>query len=766
MSSYSNNQNFHPTTLDEEIDLKNIFATLIRYKRSIIAIVLIVTFVSTIYAYFSTSVYQASLSLQIQTSAHATQDDFMANALDAESQNMDNEIAVLQSNFVAQKALEKVNVGTRYYTKSNLKTVELYHNSPFVVNTDRIAEQLIDYKFQLFPVDSTHFQLRVEPTSKMKVINFMHSLVGTIPEDEKLIHFNGIFAYNTPIKSQHFQITINKVGTFTDSSYVFTIMPNAYMSSWIQESLTVGALSEKGSMLQLGFGDNVPERAQEVLNAIADAYREQSIEAKSASAQNTLAFIDQQLQGIKDALQSSATNLENFKSSHIVIDPKEKGIFATQKLNELQSQRNEIEMQESVLKNLLAYIEHNKDTTGIDVGAMSSVSAPILSLIEKIQAADNARTSMVVDYTDNHPSVVKVTEQINKLKANLKATIESSLRGIQQRKTTLDHIMAQQNAALSAIPAQEKQLSQLSNSFTVNQKVYEYLLQKRAETAIVESSTVSSARVIDSALVGIDPIKPKRLLISLIGVILGFIVGIMQAFVRNYRADTIQSVHDVEKNTTLPIYSVLPFFKERKTLYEDALRVLLTKFEFSENKPQVIAIASSVNGEGRTTTALEFAQVIGKSGKKVIILDMDLRGSGINKKLHFGVHGMSTLLDGKSTLEEVVHNIAPNTDVIVTGPVPVDPYRMIVSETFEVLLKQLRSMYDYIILESPPVGLVADSLVLMQLSDLNFVVYKVGFSKKEFINSMNRFVQEHQLKNVGVIINGLELSKVRPWIGK
>lgn len=768
MSSYSNNQH-NPSTMDEEIDLKDLFAVLGRYKRSILIIAGAVTLVSLIYVYFSSNIYQASLSLQINDASSPQtkngQEDFMAQALDTQGQNVDNEIAVLQSYFIAQKALQKVNVGTRYFTTSGLRTIELYRDSPIMVNADAIVERLIGQEFKIYPIDENKFRLRIKPTLKMKIAD----MLGMLKSEEKPIYFEGTFAYNAAISTPYFRISVSKVAPLVNSEYVFTITPNEFMFPWIQESLTVAPTSEKGSVLQLAYEDNIPERAQIILNAIAEAYKEQSIEAKNTSAKGTLEFIDQQLKGINSALQNSATNLENFKSSHIVIDPKEKGIIATQKLSELQTQRNEIEMQESVLVNLLNYINSNKDSNGIDAGSMSQVSAPILSLIEKIQAADNARTSMVIDYTENHPSVIKVTEQLVKLKANLRATIESSLRGMRQRQATLDQIIAQQNAALEAIPAQEKQLSQLSNSFTVNQKVYEYLLQKRAETAIVESSSVSAVRVIDAALVGADPIKPKKLLIVLVGMILGSIIGIAQAFLRNYLANTIQTIGDVEKHTPLPLYSVLPLFGERKSLYQDALRVFFTKLEFSprDPKPKLIVFTSSVQGEGRTTTVIELAKVMGNSGKRIIVLDMDMRGSKIAQRLGLNnTIGMSTLLTRQSTLESVKQNISDNVDVITAGPIPDHPYDLIMSDTFKVVLGELRSTYDYILVLSPPAGLVADALVLIRMADLSLIVFKAGYSKKDFLTNTNRFVQEHNLHNIGTVLNALELKKIRPWLRK
>lgn len=768
MSSCLNNYNMNPSAPEEEFDLKEVFITLGRYKKSIALIVFGALLLSGIYAYFSTNVYQADLTLQIQEGG-GTQisDDLMAKALGIQGGNLDNEMSILQSRFVAQKALEKLEIGTRYYTSNHFKTVELYKNSPFTVRTESLSDRLFDAEFQITSVDTNHFRLTIEPTFGMKVFSFIRSLVGTVPEDKAPIYFSQIFSFGTKISHPLFSITVSKWAELENDNYSFTVAPNEYMYGMLQSSLSISVGSEKGSVLYLSYQDNVPQRAEEVLNALAEAYTNQSIEVKSAGAEKTLDFIDKQLKAISSALQNSATNLKDYKSSHIIVDLKDKATIAAQKLDHLETQLYELDMQQSVLKNLLSYLQNNKEITGIDVGSVTASSSPILSLIEKIQAANSLYTSLLADYTDKHPSVIKVAQQIISLKASLRGTIESSLRGIEQRKSTLNGIIAKNKVSLEGLPEQEKQLSHLTRSFMVNEKVYEYLLQKRVETAIIESSTVSGVKIIDDALVGNRPVKPKGTLMVLIGVILGLILGVLQAFVRNYLANTIQTIGDIEKYTTLPIYAVLPFFSEKKSLYEEALRVLLTKLELRNPKPKIITITSSVQGEGRTTSAIEFAHVIAQSGRKVVVLDLDMRRSKIHKTLNLSnVLGMSTLLSGKNTLADVLQHIDINIDIIAAGPVPANPYGLIMSNRLGVLLGELREQYDYIILESPAAGLVADALVLMRLSDLNLIVFKAKYSKKDFIKNTNRFVSEHQFDNVGIVLNGLELKKIRPWLRK
>lgn len=765
MYSHSNKPEF-VRTIEEEIDLVELLATLKRYAKSILAVALTAVFLSVVFAYFSTSVYEAGMTLQVQSqSSSVTQrsDDFVSQALE-QGMKIEDEMAIVRSNGVVNKAVEVLNLQTRYFSKKGFKTVELYKEAPFTVEAGFLPEMTQGYRFYIRPVDKNHFNLTLEPNWKMKLA----SLLGMRSGNQPLLHISKNFAYDATISHPWFTIVVRKLGEFDDRNYFFTLVSNEEFSGMIQQSLNVGLTAEKSSVMYLTYQDNVPFRAQEVLHALGQAYLEQTVETKNAGAAKTLNFIDKQLEGINAALQASAQNLELYKSSHIVIDLKDKGVIATQKLSELESQMYELNMQASVLENLQHYIQANQDVKGIDIGSISMVmNSPIHTLIRALQEAYSQQSALMVDYTDKHPSVIKINQQIATLKSNLQQTINSNLQGVMQRKATLNTIIAKHRAELETIPAQEKQLAQLNNSFAVNQKIYEYLLQKRAETAIIESSNVSGARIIDDAGVGMDPVKPKRLLILLVGLILGIIAGVAQALFRNYLDNTIRSINDVERRSDLTLYSVLPFFSDKKSLYNDALRVLLTKFEYAPEgqKPKMITFTSSVPEEGRGTTVIGFAHAAAQSGKKVVILDMDMRAPSIHQKLGIpNDRGVVSYVSGRLNLDEIVIQTAQKgLDVITAGHSEGGSYEMIMSEAFQTLLGVLKERYDYVLVVSPPAGVVADALLLMRLSDLNLFVLRAKYSKRSFLSNINRFIEEHGFANAGIILNGLELTKIRPW---
>ena len=760
MSSYLDS-NLQNTPFEDGIDIKEIFGILLRYKISIIFIILLALFSGAVYAYLKTTIYEAHLILKVDNQKQ--KDSVIGEALGVQSENLGNEIAILRSRALAIKVLEQVNLGTKYYVHKNFKKVELYKNSPFSVSYKSVSDSLSGYEFHILPVDANHFRLTIDPSFKKKLSYKIALQLGQKAKSNALIHFSGEFQFAKEIRTSLFTLTVDKLSEMNYRDYLFTITPNEYMYGEIQSSLSIGTGKDKSSIMYLGYRDNIPNRAVEILNVLVEEFAKERIQLKKAGAQKKLDFIESQLLEINQELKQAGTNLKNYKSSHTMVDLTTKASAVVGKLDELQKQLYELNVQDSVLKSLLSYLENNKDIVGIDVGSGTALSEPISSLIQKIQEANSEYDSMQADYTEEHPSVVRVKQELKSLKKSLRATIESSLRGTNQRKLALGKEIKKTKASLKKLPLQEQQMTELKRSFSVNEQVYNYLLQQRVETAIVESSTDAGMRVIDDAI-NTGAVKPNRMVTVLMGLVIGILLGIAQAFARSFIANTVQSIGDIEKHTSLPIYTVLPFFKDKKSLYEDTLRVFLTKLEFKEQKPKVITITSSVKGEGRTTTTLELAKVIAQSSRKVVVIDFDLRDSKIHEQFNISNEiGMSTLLSSSNSLEEATHNIEPNLDIVVAGPAPENPYGLIMSDRLDVVMNELRAKYDYVLIESPAAGLVADALVLMRLADISFIIFKAKYSKKSFLKNTNRFVHEHQLENIGIILNGLELKKIRPW---
>ncbi len=298
----------------------------------------------------------------------------------------------------------------------------------------------------------------------------------------------------------------------------------------------------------------------------------------------------------------------------------------------------------------------------------------------------------------------------------------------------------------------------------VNEKIYAYLLEKRAEIAIIESSTVSETHIVDTALVPEHHIKPKRVLMIILGAFLGAVFGVLIIFVRKSLDGTIRTTEDVEDRTTVPVYGNIPKISSHKDkhLYSEFIRILWTNLAFlqNQNKSKLITMTSTVSGEGKSFTICELGKAIAESNKKVILIDLDMRKGTLSQKCGLSNNeGMSTLLSEGCMINEIIMRTKyKNLSVIPSGPVPPNPTGLIMSDILGKIISHLLNQYDYVILDSPPVGLVADAMMLLQMSDISLFVLKANFSKKEFLKNINRIAKDPNI-NPGIVLNGINFKK-------
>ncbi len=750
-------------SMGSEFDLRDLFKVLKKYQYSIIFIVFIAASIAAVMAYLSENVYQAKTTILIK-SEKGSQDDFISLALGQESSNLDNDKEFLRSRFIISKAVENLNINTRYFKTHNYKTTELYKASPFIVKADHISDR-VTTPFAIIPVDDKHFRLLLKPRKKSQLMTYIRSLFISTPTSNGALEYDEIHMFGEPISTPWFNLSVQKVHDLTAQSYSFTISSDEAMSKFIASRLSISTLA-KSTILRLSFQDSVAQRAEEIVNAIAETYIQETIDFKTQSSEKALEFLDTQLDAINKTLQNSAATLQRYKATNIVVDIDDKAQMTAGKLAEFESQRYELDMQLGVLESTLDYIQTNDDISGIDLGvAEREASSTINLLIQKIQEASSLRNSLLVDFTELHPDVQKVTQQLTSLRNSLVKTIQSSIRSAKDRKFRLTEIINKHTKQMKNLPKQQRDLSRLTRNFMVNEKIYSFLLEKRAEMAIIQSSTVSETRIIDRALKPKSPIKPKRLSMVIIGSIFGLVLGVLLALWRNFRDDTLGNIEDIKALTDMPIYGVLPHFKsiDSSEQFGEAMRVVRTNLEFLQNhsKTKIITITSSISSEGKSTISSKLAQLIAKSHKRVVLLDLDMRRARVHERYNLSnTIGMSTLLSSSNSLDEVVHvDVEENLDIITAGPVPPNPSELILAPVFQDIVSMLSADYDYIIFDSPPVGLVTDAMILMKLSDINLFILRANLSKKEFVKNINRFVHEQKLSSAGIVLNGAQMSK-------
>lgn len=777
MQFSDNIHKIQPDNVTLDINFKGLLNSIKRFKKSVLMTILLTTLLAGLVAYFSPNTYKAESLIQIPNKNQGLSNDFMSMALGKVSSDIEDEITILKSHHIIQKALNNLNFKISYYTKNNLKMVELYKDSPILVTVESILPIAKNIRFQVIPIDNKKFRLLIEPTLKTELISKVQSNIASITKDKQPIHYDKIYNFGKKISTPWFTITIQRILQFDKQHYSFIIFSDTKLVKRIRDKLDVYAYSNnkdnyQGSIIALDYNDNVPLRAKEFLDALTNAYMQEKLDLKSESAEKKLNFIDKQLGAINETLKGSSNKLQDYKATHIVVNLGEKAQLASGKLSELESQLYEINMRIDILQNILNHINTHKDIRGINVdsvldigGNSSQFSSPALnSIVNEIQKASTLYASLLVQYTKVHPNVMKITRQLDSLRDSLRQTIQGTIRALNKRKTSLNIIIQKYKNALTILPEQEQKLEQLSRNFMANEKIYSFLLEKRAETAIIESSTVSETHIVDPAILPNKPIKPRHFLIILFGLLLGLILGIAQAVLREIFDNDIKTIDDIEKYTSISIYGTLPMLASNgnKQVYKESLRVLATNLAFLRNKrkSKLITLTSSVSGEGKTSVICELGKIIAESNKKVIILDLDMRKSTLHKKCGLRNNkGMSSLLSENSQLPNVIQETKiKNLNVITSGPMPPNPTGLIMSDTLEPIINNLLEQYDYVLLDSPPIGLVADAMLLMHISDLSLIILRANYSKKEFIKNINRLNDDQDL-NLGVILNGIDYNK-------
>lgn len=742
-------------TEEDEIDIKEVFRTIHRYRYMILLLVIAFTLASSYYAYFQTNVYKASATVEVgldQRSSGGGQ-DILAMAMDPGSMNADTEMDIIKSRFLSEKALEKVNFPHRYYTTRRFKEVELYKESPFQVGMNKGYGVSFDFT----PVDEGNYHLTVKEAKD---------------KHGKIWSYDKTLPYGKEIITEHFHLNIVKTKEPQDAQYRFVIVDPEKLGSIVQEDVSVSQKSKYSSMLEISYEDNVPLRAQEFANALSEAYIQQNIEKKTQEATRKLTFIDKQLKLITENLKGSAIKLEEFKKTSNTVSLSVKAENIIRQMSEYETKLAEISIEEEMLLNLYTQVESGKNLENVAIGGLDKYGSALSDIVKQLQDAIIQKKILRENYTELHLEVSKLSKTIEQLKKVLVATIKSLKESSQERKRSLEKSITQQQDLLNTLPADERMYGQLQRKFVVNEKIYSYLLEKRSETEIIKASTVSKNRVIDKALTPEFPIKPKKGLIVLVGLIMGLILGIALAFLREFLDDRIKEEEDVTKVTNVPVLGLIPHIKgdndkiqvfvSPKSALAESFRNLRTNLQFmaKHRHAHVIAITSTVGAEGKTTTCINLGGIMSMAGKKTVILNLDMRKPTLHQKFRLqNKKGMSTLLSGHTALGEVIqHTEYEHLDIITSGPVPPNPSELIQSVLMEKILEKLREVYDVIILDTPPIGLVTDARTLMHFADTSIYVLRVDYSKKSFLRSVEKLSGE-KIPGLSILLNDVKMNR-------
>jgi|WetSurMetagenome_2_1015567.scaffolds.fasta_scaffold00270_23 tyrosine-protein kinase Etk/Wzc len=683
-----------------------------------------------------------------------------ANALRSK-QNLKNELGILKSFSLNYRVMQElpsfhvvyVSVGRRGIIESRM-----YNNLPFKVNYESIEKQRMGVYLNISIISSEKYRLEIE------------GIDG----------FSKDLSFGERFKDKGFDFSINlsnsslKVYDPTASNkYYFYFVSPAGLANQYRSKLNITPIEEEATLVTLSTSGFVPEMEADYLNKLMEIYMLQGLESKNETAEKTIKFIDEQIGSISDSLRIAENHMENFRLSNRLIDLSREGSLIQNRLEGFQNERSTLILQKKYYGYLQEYL-NTKNETGdiVSPGAMGVTNASLVSLVEDLAVLQQQKNRLKVNISGDQPAVTLIDNSIKDTKALLLENIISSKKNLDYALQEVDDRISKVEVEINKLPGTEIKLINIQRKFDLNNTVYTYLLEKKAEAGIARASVVSDNKIIDRAdLFNSAMIKPKPKQNYAMAIALGLLIPVLLILFIDYFNNKIIDKKDVEKGTEAPILgyishnpykSEMPVNEKPGSTLSESFRSVRSnlKYFFKDNEIPVIAISSTISGEGKTFISMNLANIIAMLGKRVLVVGLDLRKPRIHKILDLenGI-GMSTYLSGTHSYSEIIQPTEiENLFYAPAGPVPPNPAELIETVRMKEFIDKARKEFDYIIIDTPPIAIVTDALLISSYVDMYILVVRQRYTSKNTLDLIQEFYKKGTLKSLGIVINDISLT--------
>ena len=733
-----------------------------------------------IYLRYATPKYQSTAKLLIKDDdSNSKRGQSLQNMTNlgiiSNSAGIDNEMEILTSHSIAEDAIRDLKLYVDYSTKGRIKDIILYRDQPLNVDIDRAHLERLNQ-----PVDLT-----ITRNGTTYIVSGTYS----VPTDEN--ESEGPFSLNRKFTSLPATIA-TRAGIITISSNnghslhdgqtlkVEVLSPKMASNKYVGE-LQVAQTSKTTSIAQLQLTDEVPQRSLDYLKQLAIVYNRQANEDKNIVALRTEKFINSRLQKINAELGKTEGQLQNYKQQNGMVELKLNAGNAVTNQNESELKLADIQTQIELFSTIAQEVESSsRNLSQVIPSNVGLDDQSSTSLINKYNELVLERNRLLRSASENSPVVEPLTAQIRELNGNIRRAISTARQNLQIQRDALAAQVSKFNEQVAETPQQERMLTQIGRQQEVKSGLYLMLLQKREENSISLAATADKGKLIDDPqLVG--KISPKSAIIMLIALLLGLAIPALVIFLLQLFRYKIEGHEDVARLTKLPIIADVAIasntakgkadivvHENQNNQMEEIFRSLRTNLQFMLHEGQkVVLFTSSTSGEGKTFTAANLSVSFGLLGKKVILVGLDIRRPRLAEL--FGIndhrHGITNLLvKDAPTAADVQEQILPsgvnkNLDLLMAGPIPPNPAELIARSSLEAIIKALKDKYDYIMIDTAPVGLVTDTLQIARVADASIYMCRADYTPKSNFELINALANEKKLPNMAMVLNGIDMSK-------
>lgn len=767
---------------NSSFDFASIFRMVVLYWQWFIVSAVVCAAVAFVYLRYTTPVYSVVAKLYIKADGSRSSRRVYSSlndisSLGTMSYGIENEREILVSSNVAVQAVKDLKLYTSYWMEGRIKGHELYGNEPFTVDLDPAS------------LDKLIAPISLEVDFKDK----KYHITGTCYEPVDDLHSLGPYKIETTLTSFPASIkTKAGVITFAENKSLFKesmkegqkmhvsiVSPRSRARAYAG-ALSVEATTGSGSVFALRLTGTNIQRGKDYLNQLVICYNKQANDDKNEISMRTEDFINGRLSKISTELGETEGELESYKRSNQLVGIGENAGTAVSGANEYEKKLAEANTQISLINSLAEEVNKSSgkyEILPVNIGISDNTTTSLLSTYNQIVLE---RKQLLRTAAETNPSVTPLTMQLDNLQISIRQALAQAKRVAEIQRNSIISQLSQYNTDIAKTPEQERILTQIGRQQGIKADLYLTLLQKREENSISLAATSEKSKLIESPEFA-GKVSPKNQIIMLAAIVFGLFLPLLIVVLINFFRFRIEGTDDVKRLTSLPLIAEIAVANDKmktkgdivvhenkNNTIEEVFRALRTNIRFMLKKGEkVILFTSSLSSEGKTFVTSNLAISFALMDKKVVIVGLDIRKPRLSElfELHDHHHGITNLLvTDNPQWSEIRSQIVPsgvsnNLDLLMAGPIPPNPAEIICRQSLEVVIERLKEHYDYILLDTAPVGLVSDTLQIGRVADLTVCVCRADYTPKKCLSQINELARDKKMPNIAVIINGIDMSK-------
>ncbi len=701
-----------------------------------------------LYLSYKVPVYEVSATLLIKDDKKGLNESDMLQSLDLFSSKkiVENEIVILNSRDLLNTVVNNLKLYAPVFEQGKIKSKPAYSKSPLLVEVKQ-PEFIVPQEKIYFKYNSSYNDVIVR--NKTYPIN---SWVRFGKDSLRFIK-NPMYKKDIGAKPVYFSL----------------ITPDEAVAK-LSENLNISAANKQSSVINLKIKDEVPKRGVDILTELIRCYNSAAIQDKNELAQNTLSFVEDRLHYLVIELDSVETALQKYKSHNNITDISEQGKIYLSNVGANDMKVSEVNMQLAVMEEVEKYVVSKKAEMGIVPSTLGVNDAVLSQLLQKMYDLEMQEEKLKKSTGENNPMVVSIKDQIEKIRPNILENIRNQRSNLLAGKSKLNNNNNMFAGMLQTIPQKEKELLEISRQQAIKNNIYTFLLQKREETALSFASAVADSRIVEKAASGLQPISPGRNIVYAAAILAALVLGLIIISLKELFSKNVDLRSEIEKYIAWPILGEISNDRTKKSIIISEneqsfiaeqfrqIRTSLSYVGINEDHKKIL-ITSSVSQEGKSFVAGNLAISLALTGKKVVLIELDLRKPKLSPVFHANSEiGMSNFLKGTADVSMIVQStdINENLSFISSGPVPSNPAELLLSEKVPQLFKNLEVYYDYIIIDTAPIGPVADAEIISKHADATLYVVRQGCTPKAYLKKLKNNNKLKPFKNGAVIYNGIK----------